>query len=139
MTGADTARDLPSDSASLIRRTYERYANATWRPSSTDPNLEWTYLDPAETDPEPQVCHGRHELERALKRQQAQGLRTELEEVIGQGDNVMVVSRRPGPDALRARQAEDRNFDVFTIRGGRVVALRVCRNRAEAAELAGIA
>lgn len=141
MTGPDaTAGDVTTANASLVTRAYERYVDGDLAAvlDLVDPDLEWTYLDPAETEPEPQVCHGRHELEHALERQRAQGLRSELEEVIGRGDKVMVVTRTPGLDALRARHAEDRNFDVFTIRGGRVVALRACRDRAEALVLAGI-
>jgi hypothetical protein len=33
-----------------------------------DPDLEWTYLDQAQEVPEPQVCHGRVELEHTLER-----------------------------------------------------------------------
>src|SRR6201987_5016065 len=44
-----------------------------------DPGLRWTYLDPGLTDPPPQVCRGREELEKALRRQTALGLRSELE------------------------------------------------------------
>jgi hypothetical protein len=50
----------------------------------------------------------------------------------------MVVVRTPGVDAYRLRQADDRNYDVFTVRDGRVVALRACRSRQEALRLAGL-
>lgn len=53
-----------------IRRAYEAYAQgdvATMRVRRSD--LEWTYLDPTLEEPEPQVCHGRHELEMAPVRQ----------------------------------------------------------------------
>jgi len=103
-----------------------------------DPDLEWTYLDPSLEDPQPQVCHGRHELESALARQAGRGLRAQLEEVVGQGDRVMVVVRTPGVDAYRVRLADDRNYSVFTVRGGRIVALRDCRDRQQALHLAGI-
>jgi ketosteroid isomerase-like protein len=66
------------------------------------------------------------------------GLRTQLEEVIGVGDKVVVVTRTPGLDAFRARRADDRNVDVMTFRAGRVVALRACRNRAEAMAFLGL-
>jgi hypothetical protein len=46
-----------------------------------DPDLEWTYLDPADEDPQPQVCHGRHELETALNDLLNSGLRSYIEEV----------------------------------------------------------
>jgi SnoaL-like protein len=75
-----------------------------------DPDVEWTYLDPGLRDPEPQVCYGRDELERALARQAEQGLRSELEEVIGGGDRVVVVVRTPGVDAHRARKDDDQNL-----------------------------
>ena len=101
-----------------------------------DEGLEWTFLDPSVADPEPQVCHGRHELEHALERQAKRGLRAELEEVIPNGDRVVVVVRIPGVDAFRARPNDDRTYDLLTLRAGRIVALRACRDRAEALALA---
>ena len=62
-----------------------------------------------------------------------------MEDVIGQGDKVVVVTRTPGLDAFRARKADDRNIDVLTLRDGRVIALRTCRTRAEAMAFAGLA
>jgi hypothetical protein len=38
----------------------------------------------------------------------------------------------------RVRNGADRNYDVFTIRDGRIVALRACRNRDEALIFSGI-
>jgi hypothetical protein len=35
-------------------------------------------------------------------------------------------------------QAQDRNYDVFTVRDGGVVAMRACRDRDEAPSVAGI-
>ncbi|HVB09814.1 MAG TPA: phosphotransferase, partial [Bacillota bacterium] len=99
------------------------------------PDLEWTYLDPSFESPEPQVCHGREELEAGLRRMAAHGLHPQLEEVAGRGDRVLVVEHTPGLDARRARQAGDRNFYVATVREGRITALRACRSRAEAAAL----
>lgn len=141
-----TTTRAPSDhrssaNATLIKQAFEGYARGDLAAvlDLVDPDLEWTYLDPAEADPQPQVCHGRHELEHALERQRRQGLRSVVEEVIGHGDKVMVVTHTPGLDALRARQADDRNFDVFTMRDGRVVALRAFRDRTEALAFAGMA
>jgi ketosteroid isomerase-like protein len=133
-------RTMSNESVKLVRGAYEEYAHGDTRSMLRfiDPDLEWTYLDPGEEDPEPQVCHGRHELEVALGRQAEQGLKAELEEVIGNGDRVMVVVRIPGVDAYRVRQADDRSFLVMTVREGRIVALRDCRDRQEAFAIAGI-
>ncbi len=65
-------------------------------------------------------------------------MRSQLEEVIGEGDRVVVVVRTPGVDTYRVRQANDLNFTVLTVRGGRIVALRDCRDRREAVAAAGI-
>jgi ketosteroid isomerase-like protein len=132
--------DQPSDNVALIRRTYARYAIGEVDAilDIVDPDLKWTFLDPSEAEPEPQICHGRHELAHALERQRSQGLRSQLEEVIGNGDRVVVITRTPGLDDLRARQANDRNVDVLTVQSGRVVAIRACRTREEALALAGI-
>jgi ketosteroid isomerase-like protein len=129
-----------NENLALIRGAYDAYAcgDLATMLEVVDPDLEWTYLDPSLPDPEPQVCHGRHELEAALARQADLGLRAQLEEALGHGDRVMVVVRTPGVDAYRVRQADDRNYAVFTVHGGRIVALRDCSDRQEALALAGI-
>jgi ketosteroid isomerase-like protein len=103
-----------------------------------DPDLEWTYLDPGERDPDPRTCHGREDFAEALRRQAARGLKSVVEEVRSNGEFVMVAIRTPGVDAYRARQSDDRSFDVFTVHDGRVVAIRACRDRAEALAVADL-
>lgn len=122
----------------LIRSAYAAYSRGDMATmlASVDPNLEWTFLDPTLEDPQPQVCHGRDELETALARQAKLGLKAELEEVTAHGDRVMVVVRIPGVDTFRMRKADDRNYAVFTVRHGRIVALRDCRDRDEAVAVA---
>jgi len=102
-----------------------------------DPDLEWSYLAPGQ-DQQPQICHGREELEKALRRQADLGLRAELEAVVAAGDRVMLVMRTPGVDEYRHRQADDRTYDVVTLRDGLIVGLQACRDRGEARLLAGI-
>jgi ketosteroid isomerase-like protein len=103
-----------------------------------DPDLEWTYLDPATVDAAPQTCHGRGELSIALARQAERGLCMQLEEIVGHDDKVLVVMHTPGVDAHRVTPADDRNYEVLTLRGGQIVALRACHSRAQALALAGI-
>ena len=103
-----------------------------------DPGLRWTYLDPGLADPRPQVCRGREELEETLRRQAALGLRSELEEVVAAGDQVILVMHTPGLDQHRGRQCGDRTYDVVTVRDGRIVELHACRDHGEARTLAGI-
>ena len=50
----------------------------------------------------------------------------------------MVVVRIPGVDAHRVKEADDRSFNVMTVRHGLIVALRDCRDRQEALAIAGI-
>jgi ketosteroid isomerase-like protein len=103
-----------------------------------DPDLEWTYFDPDQEDPQPQICHGREELEKAIRQQADLGLKAELEAVVAAGDRVMVVIRTPGVDEYRHRQADDRTYNVVTVRDGLIVGLQACRDRGEARSLAGI-
>jgi ketosteroid isomerase-like protein len=103
-----------------------------------DPDLEWIHFDPAQEDPQPQVCRGREELEKAICRQADLGLRAELEAVVASGDQVMLVMRTPGVDKYRHRQADDRSYDVVTVRDGLIVGLHACRDRGEARSLTGI-
>jgi ketosteroid isomerase-like protein len=129
-----------NENAQLIRRAYQAYANGDLDGmlELVDPDLEWTYLDPALEHPTPQICHGRQELEQLLRHWAEHGLRAELEEVIGAGELVMVGVRTPGVDAHRGRGGDDRAYSVFTVRGGRIVALRDCRDRQDALQLAGL-
>jgi ketosteroid isomerase-like protein len=131
---------MSNENAELIRRAYQAYADRDlaamleW----VDPDLEWTYLDPALDHPTPQDCRGRQELEQVLRRWAEHGRRTELEEVITNGELVMVGVRTPGVNAHHRRRGDDRGYSVFRVHGGRVVALRDCRDRQEALQVAGI-
>lgn len=102
------------------------------------PDLEWTYLDPVSEEPQPQTRHGRTELEKALLRQWERGLRAEVEQVLASGDKVMLVTWTPGVDKYLHRQADDRTYDVLTLRDGLIISLRACRDRSQAQSLAGI-
>jgi ketosteroid isomerase-like protein len=103
-----------------------------------DPDLEWTYLDPGAEDPRPKVRHGREELEKAIHQQAQRGLRSELEEVVAAGDQVILVMRTPGLSRYLSEAPDDRTYDVLTVRGGRIIALHACRDHGEARLLAGI-
>jgi ketosteroid isomerase-like protein len=124
----------------LIRHAYQAYADGDLATmlELVDPDLEWTYLDPTLERPTPQVCHGRHELENVLRGWAQHGLRAELDEVVANGDLVMVGVRTPGIDAHYGRRGDDRAYSLLTVRGGRIVALRDCCDRQEALRLAGI-
>ena len=66
----------------LVREAYEAYGrgDVAGMMEFVDPKLEWTYLDPAFGNPEPQTCHGRDQLQWALERQAGQGLASQIEE-----------------------------------------------------------
>ena len=102
-----------------------------------DPDLEWTYLDPGLV-PQPKVRHGRDELEQAMRLQAQRGLRSELEEVVAAGDQVILVMRTPGLGRYLSGLPDDRTYDVLTVRDGRIVAVHACRDHGEARLLAGI-
>jgi uncharacterized protein len=131
---------MSKENTELIRRAYQAYASSDLAGmlELVDPDLEWTYLDPALEHPTLQVCHGRQELEQVLRHWAEQGLRAELEEVITAGELVMVGVRTPGVDAYHGRRGDDRAYSVFTVRGARIVALRDCRDRREALQLTGL-
>jgi ketosteroid isomerase-like protein len=131
---------MSKENADLIRRAYEAYASGDLAAmlQLVDPELEWTYLDPSLEQPAPQVCHGRQELEQVLQHWAEHGIQGELDEVTSSGELVMVGVRTPGVNAHHGWRRGDRAYIVFTVREGRVVALRDCRDRQEALRLAGI-
>jgi len=131
---------MSNDNADVIRRAYQAYAAGDLASmlEVVAPDLEWTYLDPTLEQPTPQVCRGRHELEQVLRHWAEHGLRAELDEVVANGDLVMVGVRTPGADAHLGRPGQDRAYSVGRVRDGRIVALRDCRDRREALQLAGL-
>jgi ketosteroid isomerase-like protein len=124
---------MANENVKLVRRAYQAYADGDLAAmlEFVDPDLEWTYLDPALAHPTPQVCHGRHELAGVLRGWAEHGLRVEPEEVTGRGELVAVGVRTPGVDAHYGRRGDDRAYSVVTVRGGRIVALRDCCDRQE--------
>jgi ketosteroid isomerase-like protein len=131
---------MSNENAELIRRAHRAYASGDLDGmlELVDPDLEWTYLDPALEQPTPRICHGRQELEQVLRHWAEHGLWAELEEVTSSGELVMVGVRTPGVDAHHGRPGGDQAYSVFTVREGRIVALRDCRDRQEALQVAGI-
>jgi ketosteroid isomerase-like protein len=131
---------MTTENENLIRGAYEAYARGdlTAMLAVVDPDLEWTYLDPAFPDPDPQTCHGRNRLADGLRRQARRGLISQVEDVIGNEDKVLVTVRTPGADQFKARPTGDLTYDVVTVRDGRVVALRACRDRGQALAVLGL-
>jgi ketosteroid isomerase-like protein len=131
---------MSNENAELIRRAYQAYASGDLNGmlELVDPDLEWTYLDPALEHPTPQVCHGRRELEQVLRHWAEHGRRAELEEITSSGELVMVGVRTPGVDARHGRGGDDRAYSVFRVREERIVALRDCRDRQEALQVVGV-
>jgi ketosteroid isomerase-like protein len=131
---------MSKENEALVRAAYEAYGRGdlTTMLALVHPDLEWTYLNPAFADPEPQTCHGRHQLIHALERQAESGLASQVEEIASSGDQVLVAVHSPGLDQRRARPADDRNYLVLTLRHGQIVAMRACHDRAEAAARAGL-
>jgi ketosteroid isomerase-like protein len=131
---------MSNENAELIRHAYRAYASGDLDGmlELVDPDLQWTYLDPAQEHPTLQVCHGRQKLEQVLRHWAEHGLRAELEEVTSAGERVMVGVRTPGVDAHHGRPGDDRAYSVFTVREGWIVSLRDCRDRQEALQVAGV-
>jgi ketosteroid isomerase-like protein len=129
----------PNEAA--IRAAYDAYTEGDIEEllAFFSPDLEWTYLDPSVENPAPQVCRGLVELRRALRRQADQGLKATIEQVQVNGSEVVAVIHIPGVDRLRARQSNDRNYDVFSFSEGRIVALRACVDLPQALQVAGLA
>src|SRR5215470_16434253 len=72
----------------IVREAFLAYdrGDVTRMMDFVDPEVDWTYRDPELADSEPQLCHGRGELEKALRRQAGRRLRAQLEEVIAAAD-----------------------------------------------------
>ena len=51
---------MSKENEALVRRAVEAYrrGDAAGLLELVHPDLEWTYLNPEDPDPQPQVCHG---------------------------------------------------------------------------------
>jgi ketosteroid isomerase-like protein len=131
---------MTDQNEAVVREAYEAYGrgDVARMLEFVAPDLEWTYLNPAFEDPEPETCHGREQLQWALEQQAKQGLVSQVEEIAASGDKVLVVTRTPGADHVRVRQAQDRNYLVLTLDQARIIKMHACKSRDEARSLAGI-
>jgi|ERR1700761_8630983 ketosteroid isomerase-like protein len=132
---------MSQQNEALVRRAVEAYhqGDTAGLVELVHPDLEWTYLNPEDPDPQPQVCRGRGQLAWALDHQAGQTAATEVEEITSAGDMVVVVARTPGADARRAWRNGDRNVLVLTVAGGQITAMRAFRDRDQARQFAGLA
>jgi ketosteroid isomerase-like protein len=132
---------MVQDAEQIARQAYAGFAAGDTAAvlSLVDEDLEWTFLDPTVPDPAPAVCRGRDQLAYWMGRDSGWKLRAELQEIVANGDRVLVITRSPGIDATRARKTDDFNFHVLTVRDGKIVALRACRDREEALGLVSAA
>jgi ketosteroid isomerase-like protein len=131
---------MSKENEALVRRAVEAYrrGDTAGLLALVHPDLEWTYLNPEDADPQPQVCHGRDQLAWGLDHQARQGLATEVEEITSSGDYIVVVGRTPGADHHRAWHNGDRNIMVLTVGDGQIVAMRAFRDREQARRFAGL-
>jgi ketosteroid isomerase-like protein len=131
---------MSNQNVELIRGAYEAYARGDLAAmlQVLDLELEWTYLDPAWRILSHRSATAATSSSPRRSARPERGLRAQLEEIVEHGDRVMVVVRTPGIDAYRVRQADDRNYNVFTVRDGRIVAMRDCHDRQEALRFTGI-
>lgn len=137
------------DSEALVRRAYDAFArgDSARLLELVHPGLEWTYLNPDDPEPRPQVCHGSDQLARAIARRPgpgdpgpgSPGPATEIEEITASGDKVLVIARTPGAGQRRAWTSDDRNVMVVTVAGGQITALHAFSDQAEARAFAGLA
>ena len=110
-----------------------RATASTRSATSFDPEYEWTFLDPSQADPKPQICHGHDELEPPIGRLAAAGVRFDLEEVLVNGERAMMTAPlHPGLDERRSWGEGELDYHVVSVRDGRLVSLRACRDRREA-------
>jgi ketosteroid isomerase-like protein len=115
-----------TDNEAVVRHAFEalEHGDIDAMLESVDPDLEWTFLDRSQEDPEPAVCHGRDQLGYWARRRPA----PRLAELVGYGDRVLVITHVP--------ERDEPNFHVVTVRAGRITALRACRSREEAVGIA---
>jgi ketosteroid isomerase-like protein len=89
--------------------------------------------------PEGRLVHGPDELRRAVARWQLtwDELDTELEEIQSVGENVVIVVRQAGVGKLSKAPMEMRYAQVFTVRDGRIAAMKTYLDPKEAFSAAG--
>ena len=123
---------MASENVELVRNAFEawRRGDVDELAQLIDPNVEWSWWEAGPWD-----CHGREQVLQVMRERDRQGVKGELEELLDAGDKVMIGVR--GPDLERFfGDGQDRVYNVFTFRNGKVVRMQDYRTRDEA--LAGV-
>ena len=95
-----------------------------------DPQVEWFGIEPGPWD-----CHDRSKVLRTIREQLAPGVTTRVEELVEGGDKVVVGLRTRWP----GRGEDPPFYRVLTLRGGKIVRMQDCPDRASAFQTAGLA
>jgi ketosteroid isomerase-like protein len=116
----------------LVERAYAAFERADYDEVArlTHPDFEWSFLDRSFAPAHRGRCRGPSQLTKFMARQADGGTRSVLEEVVGYGDRVMVVSRVEQQG--ETPQIVGRGYHVVTVGEGLIRSLRACRTLEEA-------
>jgi ketosteroid isomerase-like protein len=129
---------MSQENVKIVRRHLDAYLSGDNEAAldAYDPEVEFD----VSIRPEGRVYRGRDgviEAERTWKGTWSD-LKIEVEEIIGAGENVVVVDRQSGRGRGSGTQFEQQTAWVYTVRGGKITRVVWFPTRAEAIEAAGL-
>ena len=129
---------MSQENVDLVRQAYEHFAR-TGEPdlSAYAPELEW---HSAAEDPGLEVFHGVEGLKKLIEdvEEQLEDFRTEPFEFLDAGGRVVAGLVHRGRGRGSSAEVEMREWNVFLIRGGKIVSVHEYRDRQDALEAAGL-
>jgi len=130
---------MSQENVEIVRAMLDAFDRGDFEASLAflDEDVEW--IDPPEV-PGAGVHHGRDEVRRWFVRWLGawESYVAKAEEVIGAGDQVVVVNYERGRGKGSGVEVENRSANVFDLREGKVTRKRPFRTRTEALEAAGL-
>jgi ketosteroid isomerase-like protein len=132
---------MAQENVEIVRGVYDAFAR---RDNAAPfavyaPDIEWDLRESVALDA-PTVYHGHDGVRRAFRNWLApfHNFKFRTEEMQASGDHVLVTIDEHGVGRASGVVVDRRHYALWTLRGGKVVRLRVYLDRAEALEAAGL-
>ena len=124
----------------IVRRSAEAFASNDWDTALAEyaPDVEWVEMP--SLGPDAASYTGTEELRKAVRSwiERWREYETQISRYAQAGDEVVVLSRERGRGGLSGVEVERELGQVATVRGGRIVRVRLYGSWSEALEAAGL-
>jgi ketosteroid isomerase-like protein len=129
---------MSQENVEIVRRGVEALTRGDWEAAEFDSAIQW--IEMPSLGPDPSSYSGVEEMRGAL--QSWFGMwseyRSEVERYVDRGDEIVVLSREHGKAALTGIEVDRELAQLATVKGGKIVRVRLYGSWDEGLEAAGL-